>query len=241
MKNRLASVLVGLVLAGGQSAVAGNSPIITSVALRGVCHPGTLATCHSVHLRSITTSAGTTILATITNNGNADGNLLNFLLLAVNDPQKNWLDSEWSYGPISTSGSVEINGPDPSSTMDIFTTGIGQVFTSASVFGLNAGSGIYGCMPNLQDPDLIAGDLGYYRVCARDGFSGSVTVGFRVAKPLTLADFDMIYEDSQGLESVCGNGRTCVVQVVPEPATIALTATGLVIVGLVGRRRRRAT
>lgn len=91
--------------------------------------------------------------------------------------------------------------------------------------------GIYGCdIPDdAYHPGRGGAEPGFYQICPGLGYDGSVVLDFQLRGAWTLNDLQFL-----------GFGPDSPVTVTPEPMTLALLATGLVGLGAVGWRRKRA-
>ncbi len=122
-------------------------------------------------------------------------------------------------------------------------TSTGVFFTNSTFY--QASSKLFGCNPfpyHNQPPYFQPTQgLGGYITCPSQGLGGALVITFMAPGPVTapqITDLTLSFYTASGGGVGCQIGVTCVS--VPEPSSLLLLAGGLVPLGLLGWRRRRA-
>jgi hypothetical protein len=204
------------------------------------CYVGALRPCASVQVWTLNEGAAGTDVRLWARNlqgtlvtDNTGGSVLT--AIGITAPNTVGTASGLSTG---TSGSVGVAGsPAPL-----------WAFTAGTIGGnpteLRIGSGIEGGI--LGCDDAAGPPTNYFRTCDSMGYTGWVTFDFHMTGDFTATDLDLAWKfqsvGPNGTSLECrtaGDNQDHLCEVVPEPFTVALLASGLAGMGGAGLLRRR--
>ncbi len=252
---RLAGIVIALAL-GGWFGSARADPVYVARSFSDYCTMGSLRTCASVTLSTLSSDAGTFLTIRIRNlqgtlpADNSTGSAIHHLEISVTPDCARF--PYYGCGPF---GILPVSNLGPFVVGSVLTYGIHPEYHDPYWDGgswsmlyqsANLGRGIFGCAPLPVDPASMGMTPGIYGgawgTCPGSGYDGWIAWQIQWSPSFTADELDVVWgaRTAGGQETLCrvSDPSTCT-SVVPEPTTLILLSTGLLGIATARSRRRR--